>query len=172
MKYGKKVLRQKARRVGKVTDEIRHLADDMLETMYVNDGIGLAAEQVGRCEAICVVDIRAANVDSAGCKEAVKMPLVMIDPEIEEISGQCLAKEGCLSFPEIFVDVTRAEAVTLSYTNLEGTRKRAEFEGLLARAVQHETDHLQGILLVDKMSMVNKVAVAGRLKKLKKQKIA
>ncbi len=168
-KYGQKILRQKASRVGEVTDEIRHLAEDMLETMYTNDGIGLAAEQVGRNEAIFVVDISAAKVDSAGDKDALKMPLVVIDPEIEEVSGQSAAKEGCLSFPEIFVEVTRAEAVTLAYTDLDGNRQRVELDGLLARAVQHEIDHLRGVLLVDKMSMVEKIAVSGRLKKLKKE---
>ncbi|MFW6151910.1 MAG: peptide deformylase [Verrucomicrobiota bacterium] len=166
--YGDKVLRQAAKRVGEVTDEIRHMADDMLETMYANDGIGLAAEQVGRTEAVCVVDISAAKLNEDNI-DAVKMPLVMIDPEIEETSGQCAAKEGCLSFPEIFVEVNRAETVCLAYTDTNGKRQRVDVDGLLARAVQHEIDHLNGVLLVDKMSMVEKVAVSGRLKRLKKQ---
>ncbi len=167
--YGDKVLRQEAKRVGEVTDEIRRMADDMLETMYANDGIGLAAEQVGRCEAVCVVDISAAKLNDESNADAVKMPLVMIDPEIEETSGQCTAKEGCLSFPEIFVEVNRAETVCLAYTDTDGQRQHVEVDGLLARAVQHEIDHLNGVLLVDKMSMVEKVAVSGRLKRLKKR---
>lgn len=170
LKYGKRLLRQKAVNVGKVTADIRQLADDMLETMYANQGVGLAAEQIGRTESICVIDTRAAEPANGAAEDTPEMPLVMIDPVITETGKEALsAKEGCLSFPEIFVEVSRPEFCVVEYTDIEGERLTIETSGFLARAVQHEVDHLQGVLLVDKMTMVEKVAVSGRLKRLKKQ---
>ena len=168
MTYGKTVLRRKAVPVEKVNDSIRRLAEDMLETMYFQKGLGLAAEQIGREESICVIDI---PPDEAADEEnpEISMPLVLINPVIVEMNGEQTGQEGCLSFPEIFVSITRAQEVKVSYLVLDNKKKTIKVNGLLARTVQHEVDHLLGILLVDRMSPAQKAAVAGKLKKLKKQ---
>jgi len=163
VKFGSEVLRQKAKAVGKVNDEIRTLAKDMLASMYAENGLGLAAEQIGRDEAICVIDVP--PDDACG----LTMPLVLIDPEIVKSSGEQVGQEGCLSFPGIYVNVARAELVTVAYTDKQGERQEIQVAGLLSRAVQHEMDHLNGVLLVDHMSAVQKVANAGKLKRLKKE---
>jgi len=170
LKYGSPGLRRKSRKVEKVTAEIRGLADDMLRVMRECSGLGLAAEQVGRTEAICVIDIpkNAQNGSGAPAPE-VPMPLVLINPVITVFEGEQVGQEGCLSFPEIYINLKRAEAVEVSYVDLAGRPASARVSGLAARAVQHEVDHLNGILLVDRMSPVQKVALAGKLKRLKKE---
>ncbi|MFC1463031.1 peptide deformylase [Verrucomicrobiota bacterium] len=170
--YGASVLREKAMPVERVDDEIRGVASDMVETMYASNGLGLAAEQVGRTEAICVIDDSPArdpnDPEKTGSDPEIAMPLVMINPVIEEMTGEHTSDEGCLSFPEIFVEVTRAWEVTVSYTTLSDSRKTIKAHGLLSRAIQHEVDHLNGVLLVDQMSHIQKIAIAGKLKRLKK----
>lgn len=163
IKFGSEALRKKAKAVGKVNDEIRALAKDMLASMYAENGLGLAAEQIGRDEAMCVIDVPAD--DACG----LTMPLVLIDPEIVETSGEQVGQEGCLSFPGVYVNVTRFEHVTVAYTDTHGSRQKIQAAGLLSRAVQHEMDHLNGVLLVDHMSAVQKVANAGKLKRLKRE---
>ncbi len=172
--YGNKLLRCKSTPVEEVTDEIRVLAQDMLKTMYASDGLGLAAEQVGRDEAICVIDIPPMRDEETGTpmreNPDVRMPLVLVNPRIIERDGEQVGSEGCLSFPGIFVSVKRAEAVTVEFLDMENEPRSVHATGLLARAIQHELDHLDGVLLVDRMSPVQKVAVAGKLKKLRKQR--
>lgn len=171
--YGNKLLRRKATPVATVTEDIRVLAQDMLKTMYASEGLGLAAEQVGRNEAICVIDIPPMRDEKTGVPKRenpnVRMPLVLINPRIIERDGEQVGSEGCLSFPGIFVSVKRAETVTVASLGLENATQTVRARGLLARAIQHELDHLDGVLLVDRMSPVQKVAVAGKLKKLRKQ---
>lgn len=169
--FGNDVLRQSAQSVPKVTDEIRQLAHDMLATMHAELGVGLAAEQVGRTESICVIDIPA-DAEKPNCSPfnaAIPMPLVLINPEILATEGTQRNEEGCLSFPDISAPVTRANQVTVAFNTLDDSRQTITVQGLLARAVQHETDHLQGILLVDRMSKIQKLAVAGKLRRLKKE---
>lgn len=171
--YGNPILRKKAEPVAEVNDEVRKLADDMLETMYAERGLGLAAEQVGKSVAICVIDIPAdSDVDEKGTRENpdVEMPLVLINPEIIEESDVIItAQEGCLSFPGIYSNVDRFEEVTVKYQDRNATWMELRVKGLLARAVQHELDHLDGVLLADRMSAVKKVALSGKLKKLVKE---
>lgn len=169
--FGREILREKAVPVAEITDEVRRLVQDMLETMYAAKGVGLAAEQVGRTENLCVIDVPH-DAEKEACREenaAVPMPLVLINPEITATGGKQRNEEGCLSFPEISAPVTRADSVTVAYTDLEGRRQTLSARGLLSRAIQHETDHLKGILLVDKMSPLQKMSVAGQLKRLQKQ---
>lgn len=167
--YGQEVLREKATEVGEVTDETRRLAKDMLKCMYDAEGVGLAAEQIGRTERMCVIDIPA-EAEKKDCVEfnsPIEMPLVMVDPIIKELSSKTQrGNEGCLSFPEISVQITRANEVEVEYTNLDGARKTIRARGLLARAIQHECDHLDGVLLVDRMSPVQRLSVKGKLKRL------
>lgn len=171
--YGNPVLRKKAEEVDEITGEIHELAKDMLETMYEERGVGLAAEQVGRTERMFVIDIPPdSDVDDQGERENpdVAMPMVLINPKITGHSDEVQSgPEGCLSFPEIFANVERWHEVDAEYMNLEGHVVQVHAKGLLARAIQHELDHLNGILLVDRMSHVKKVALGGKLKRLVKQ---
>ncbi len=170
--YGSEVLREKAKPVEKVTDDIRQLAKDMISTMYASNGVGLAAEQIGRTESVCVLDVTPAYGDGAegeGKPCPAPMPLVLINPEITETEGECVAEEGCLSFPDIFVPVKRPERIVVKYMSIEGEDASIDTDGFLARAIQHEMDHLNGVLLYDHMSAVKRVALAGKLRRLKKQ---
>ena len=171
--YGNPVLRKKALEVTTIDENIRELAGEMLETMYRERGVGLAAEQVGRTERIFVIDIPPeSDVDDSGAREnpGIAMPLVFINPKIAG-HGETLqiGQEGCLSFPEIFANVERWYEVDAEYTDLDGSLRHLHARGLLARAIQHELDHLDGILLIDRMSPVRKVALGGKLKRLVKQ---
>lgn len=169
VKFGKGVLREKASEVKEITPEIKTLVADMLETMYNAQGVGLAAEQVGRKERICVIDVPPEadkKRENDEFNSSVAMPLVLINPQITAKSGTQRDSEGCLSFPEIFAQVTRANEVTVEYTDLEGEKKSATARGLLARAIQHECDHLDGVLFVDKLSAVQLITCKNKLKKL------
>jgi peptide deformylase len=171
--YGNPVLRKKAVEVKEVDSGIRELAGDMLNAMHKESGVGLAAEQVGRTERMFVIDIPSeSDVDEHGRREnpEMGMPLVFINPRItghtEDVQT---GPEGCLSFPGIFANVERWYEIDAEYTDLEGKPRMLHAKGLLARAIQHELDHLNGILLVDRMSHVKKVALSGKLKRLVKQ---
>lgn len=168
--YGHDVLRQKAVPLAEITDAVRQLVQNMLESMYAAKGVGLAAQQVGRTERLCVIDVPG-EAEKETCREenaAVPMPLVLINPEIVAHEGKQRNEEGCLSFPDIGAPITRADKVTVTYTDLNGVRQTVSARGLLSRAIQHETDHLDGILLVDKMSPLQRISVAGQLKRLQK----
>jgi len=171
--YGNPVLREKAVEVKEVNDSIRSLAEEMLATMHWERGLGLAAEQVGRTECMCVIDIPPESDVGANDERDnpdVEMPLVLINPKIVEHTDEVQnGQEGCLSFPDIFAHVERWYEVDVEYTDLNGDCKTVHGKGLLARALQHELDHLDAVLLVDRMSHVKKVAVGGKLKRLIKK---
>lgn len=170
LKYGEKVLREKATPVAVVDDKLRELAADMIETMREAKGVGLAAEQVGRLEKMCVIDI------PEGCDEQenelfnapIAMPLILFNPEIVAQEGSQRDKEGCLSFPNVGGSLTRAEQVTCQYLDVDNRPQVITARGFLARALQHEIDHLNGILYIDHMSAVERLACAAKLKKLAK----
>ncbi len=175
MIYGSTVLRQKSAPVEAITDTVRTLARDMLETMYASNGLGLAAQQVGRREALCVIDVPPLKRDDGltyNENPDVPMPLVLINPRITAREGRQVGDEGCLSFPELYAGVERAAVVTVAYLGLDGAPHDLQVRGLLARAVQHELDHLNGVLLVDRMSPVKRVAVSGKLKRLRARGMA
>jgi len=171
LKYGRPELRKKARRVGTVTPEIRKLAEEMLRAMRAANGLGLAAQQIGRTENMCVIDIPPGAEEARGgnADALPEMPLILINPEIVHEEGVQVGQEGCLSFPEIYVNVRRAERVRVRHMDLQGTERETEGTGLLARAIQHELDHLRGVLLCDRMTLAQKVSVAGRLKRLRRE---
>ncbi len=172
VKYGDKVLRETAHPVPAVTPALLKLAEDMLETMYKTKGVGLAAQQVGRLEALCVIDVPSSCEDddeTRAFNEATQMPLVMFNPVIVATEGSQDGKEGCLSFPNMSAPVVRAAQVTCQYTDVNGLPQIITVRGFLARAVLHETDHLNGILYVDHLSAVDKLAMAKRLQKLAKK---
>jgi len=149
---GSPVLRQRSREVGAVDDEVRRLVDDMYETMDAARGVGLAANQVGVARRVAVVD---ADEDR----------FEMIDPVILESEGRAVAEEGCLSIPEIYGDVSRPERIVIEATNRDGTRYRKEATGLKARAIQHEIDHLDGILFLDHLSLIKRQMLLARYRR-------
>lgn len=168
--FGHEILRQKAVPVAEINDEVRQLVQDMLESMYAAKGVGLAAEQVGRTESVCVIDVPR-DAEKEACRDenaAILMPLVLINPEIVSAEGKQRNEEGCLSFPEIGAPITRADKVTVTYTDRDGVSQTVTARGLLSRAIQHEVDHLSGVLLVDKMSPMQKMSVSGQLRRLQK----
>ena len=170
-KYGEKVLREKALPVPVVTDELRKLANDMIDTMHAAKGVGLAAEQIGRLERMCVIDIPdgCEEDDDALFNAPISMPLRLFNPEILSQEGTQCDKEGCLSFPKIGGSVTRAAQVTCQYLDAENRPQIITVRGFLARAIQHEVDHLNGILYVDHLSAVERLSFAPKLKKLAKE---
>ncbi len=175
-KYGDPILRAKGKRIGEVDDEIRDLVANMLDTMRGVHGIGLAAQQVGASLRITVVDISPVEerpstmaLNGAEVDPKQNMPLVLLNPEIELGPERDVASEGCLSFPEITGDVERAMWVKIRARTLDGDPIEIEATGLLARALQHEIDHLNGILFIDRMSSVAKASLASRLKRLQKE---
>jgi peptide deformylase len=171
--YGNPVLRKKSEPVKAVTAEIRALADRMLGLMYAQDGIGLAAEQIGHTEAVFVLDVPvAADKNDQGLPNnpGVKMPQAFINPEIIGVSEEtAVAEEGCLSFPKLYVPVKRPAEAVLRYLDRDGKEQVLNAKGLLARAIQHELDHLNGVLLFDHMSAVSKLKHALMLRRFKKQ---
>jgi peptide deformylase len=175
--YGAPVLREKAREVESVTPELRKLAKDMVFTMHRANGVGLAAQQVGRTEAVCVIDVPAEyDVEERGKGGArlnpdVEMPLVLFNPRIVEASeDETVAEdEGCLSFPGINGSVERPWRVKVAYLDVDGKEREVALQGYVARAAQHEIDHLNGTLFVDRFNYVKKLAVRGKLKKLKEE---
>ena len=172
VKYGAKVLREMATPVPAITPALVAAAHDMLETMYKAKGVGLAAQQVGRLEAMCVIDVPASCEDDEETKAynaAVEMPLIMFNPVIVATEGSQDGREGCLSFPNMGAPVVRPAQVTCQYTDVNGTMQIASAKGFLARAILHETDHLKGILYVDHVSAVEKLKLAKRLQKLADQ---
>ena len=159
VKYGTPVLRQKGARVDTVTPAISKLIADMLDTMYAHKGIGLAAQQVGVPLQLTVIDVRGVTdrpssleLDGQPADVAQSMPMVLLNPRITPVGEPVAGPEGCLSFPEIFVDITRPDVVDVAALNAEGEPIRFRCGGLLARAIQHETDHLHGILFIDRMT--------------------
>lgn len=136
---GDEILRKKSKEVTKIDDRIKTLLDDMVDTMYDADGVGLAAPQIGILKRLVVIDVGDDNVYK------------MINPKIIKTSGKQVDKEGCLSVPDIKGIVKRPKNVTVVYTDENGDEKTLEAEDLLARCVCHELDHLDGILFIDKM---------------------
>lgn len=172
--FGDPVLRVRAESVSRVTSEVKTLADGMLDTMHEADGVGLAAQQVGKTLSLCVIDIPPElDVKPEGegrLHPDIQMPLIMFNPKIIARSGDVERRdEGCLSFPGIHSGVQRSLEVEVSFVNWKGELQTLRCQGLLARAVQHELDHLDGILLVDRMSPVKKISMAGKLKRLREE---
>ena len=161
MKYGSDVLREVAQPVSEVTDEIRKLAQDMLDTMYDSDGVGLAAPQVGVSKRIIVIDV---NPHDLGCE-----PIALINPEIVEQEGQVDAEEGCLSVPDVRGEVKRAEKVSAKALNIDGKKVRLEGEDLLARALQHEIDHLNGVLFIDHLGRLKQQLIKKQLRRIREE---
>ena len=158
VQYGHPVLRQKGARIDRITPEIEQLIADMLDTMYDAKGVGLAAQQVGKALQLTVIDVREATerpstleVDGVSTDPASIMPLVLINPEWKPVSDPVPGPEGCLSFPEVYGEISRPESIDVVAMDREGKTIRFRAGGLLSRAIQHEYDHLHGVLFIDRM---------------------
>ena len=158
LKYGDAPLHERARNVADVTDDITRLVDDLIETMNAAPGIGLAAPQVGMPLRIFVADLSVGR-DPQGL-------MVMINPEIVELDGLQLEEEGCLSLPGFNATVVRPSRIVIKGLDRDGTVQQKEGTGLLARAFQHEIDHLDGLLFVDRLRGIKRDMIVRKIRKM------
>ena len=157
-----KILREKSLLVDKVDPDIQQLMDDMLETMYAAPGIGLAAIQVGVAKRVIVLDLSS--------KEGPKNPMFFVNPEIiDKSKNNSTYEEGCLSVPGQFAEIDRPEKCRFKYSDYYGQPKEIHAEGMLATCIQHEMDHLEGILFIDHLSKLKKSIIVKKLSKKKKE---
>lgn len=175
-KYGDPVLRAKGREVRPDEPQLKQLAADMLETMVAANGVGLAAQQIGEAIQLTVIDLEDdADRPSAmyiGEKEVPLekyMPLILLNPQLQLSEEKESGTEGCLSFPDMNAEITRASGVRCKARLLDGSTLEFEAAGLLARALQHEVDHLHGVLFIDRMNSAARAGLAGKLKRLQKE---
>ncbi len=154
--YGSPVLREKAVPISEIDDEVRELVRGMTESLYYHQGLGLAANQVGVARRLFLAD------DGKGLK-------VFINPVIRESAGEVSGEEGCLSFPEVFVDIPLSESLLVEYLDEKGEPQSLAATGLLARIIQHEYDHLEGVLISDRAGFIASRLISGKLKKLRKR---
>jgi len=155
LQYPHSGLREKAQPILIFDKSITKLANDMLETMYDAPGIGLAATQVNETKRLLVIDI----------SDSKDQPLIIINPQIINKSGEFINEEGCLSFPDVYANVPRAEQIMINYQTLDGKEHQLETEDLLAICIQHEIDHLQGIVFVDYLSALKRNRIRKQLEK-------
>ncbi len=176
-KYGEPILRQKGEPVTAFDDSLKHLFNDMVETMLAEEGVGIAAQQVDRAIMLCVVDVSVLPDDEIdfqldGLRPPVElvMPMALVNPVVKPLPGKVIVgEEGCLSFPGIRGDVPREESVQVTYQDLDGKPHSLVCSGWFARVVQHEVDHLNGQLFIDHMDKRKLRLIEGRLKKLKRE---
>jgi len=147
-KYPEEVLREKTAPVKEFDSELQKLIDDMIETMYAAPGVGLAANQVGVSKQVTVIDVRVGEEKSS--------LIVLVNPEIVHREGDCTSEEGCLSLPDYTTIVKRAEKVKVKGLDREGQPIEIDADGFLARAIQHEIDHLNGFLLIDRIGRIKR----------------
>jgi peptide deformylase len=176
LEYGDPTLRAKGKPIENIDDRIHELAANMVETMHAANGVGLAAQQIGEALQLTVLDVSLVEdrpstlkLDGEEVDPKTAMPLVLINPELELRGEAEVGVEGCLSFPEITGDIERAKSVIVRAQTLEGEKIEIEAGGFLARAIQHEGDHLNGILFIDRMNSAAKAALSSRLKRLQKE---
>jgi peptide deformylase len=174
--YGDPILRAKGKRIEKLDDRIRELAQNMIETMHAANGVGLAAQQVGEPLQLTVLDVSQVEdrpstmrLNGKDVDPKTAMPLILLNPQLTLGRETGIGTEGCLSFPEITGEIERSESVMARAETLEGELIEVEATGLLARALQHEVDHLNGILFIDRMSSAAKAGWASRLKRMQKE---
>jgi len=176
LQYGDPILRAKGKRIEEIDDQIRALAANMIETMHAAHGVGLAAQQIGQALQLTVLDVSQVEdrpsmlkLNGKSVDPGKSMPLVLINPEIDLSGATEMGTEGCLSFPEITGEIERTKSIVAHAQTLRNDKINIEAGGLLARAIQHEVDHLNGILFIDRMNSAAKAALSSRLKRLQKQ---
>jgi peptide deformylase len=175
--YNDPILRRKGEKVGVFDAALAHLAAEMIETMHAAEGIGLAAQQIGRALQLCVVDLRRAEPDFTWELDGAKppldlfMPMVVINPRITVVPGTdaYVYEEGCLSFPQIRADVIRPDAIVVHYQDERGVPHILKCDGLFSRCIQHEADHLHGVLFIDRMEKKVRATIDDAVKALAKK---
>ncbi len=161
VKYGEPILRQKTQTISEINDDVRKLAEDMLETMYSSHGVGLAAPQVGISLQICVIDV---------FPDGKNKPYILINPRIISGEDKVEQEEGCLSFPKIYEKVKRFDKVQVEYTDIKGKVNTISAEGFFAKACQHEIDHLNGKVFIDYLPDWKRKLVEKEIRRRKKNK--
>jgi peptide deformylase len=176
VQYGDPVLRAKGSRIEEIDDRIHELAQNMIETMHAANGVGLAAQQLGKPIQLTVLDVSQVEdrptqmkLNGKEVDPKMMMPLVLINPRVELGAETEIGTEGCLSFPEISGEIERAKSIKVRSRNLAGESIEIEATGFLARAIQHEVDHINGILFIDRMSSAAKTSLSSKLKRLQKE---
>ena len=175
--YGESILHQKGKQVTEFSSKLSSLYHDMLEAMYAEEGIGLAAQQVGIALQFCVVDVPSIPdypitciLDDKTLSHQLLMPMALANPKIEVLPcDEYYYEEGCLSFPEIKGEVARPELIVVRYQDLEGNSHTLQCDGLLGRCIQHEVDHLNGILFIDRMEKEIYAEIKQEVQALKKR---
>ena len=175
--FGDPVLRQSCRKIEKFDDQLASLSQEMIEVMRESDGIGLAAQQVGIAEQFCVMDVPEhpdypilCVLDGKALSPSLLMPMSLANPVVSPLpSDEYYYEEGCLSFPGINADVARPEKISVSYQDMDGIAHTLECDGLLARCIQHEVDHLNGVLFIDRMEKETYAEIKKEVQSLKKE---
>ncbi len=175
--FGDPVLRQSGRKIEKFDDQLASLSQEMIEVMRESDGIGLAAQQVGIAEQFCVMDVPEhpeypilCVLDGKALSPSLLMPMSLANPVVSPLpSDEYYYEEGCLSFPGINADVARPEKISVSYQDMDGIAHTLECDGLLARCIQHEVDHLNGVLFIDRMEKETYAEIKKEVQSLKKE---
>ena len=175
--YNEPILRKKGEKISVFDAALKHFADDMIATMHRAEGIGLAAQQVGRALMLCVIDLSESNADFTWTMDGAKppldlfMPMVLANPVVSIAPGTSdyVYEEGCLSFPKIRGDIVRPDEITVKFQDERGVPHVLTCDGLLARCVQHEVDHLNGVLFIDRMEKDVQESIEDDVKALAKQ---
>ncbi len=175
--FGDPVLRQSGRKIEKFDDQLATLSQEMIEVMRESDGIGLAAQQVGIADQFCVMDVPEhpdypilCVLDGKALSPSLLMPMSLANPVVSPLpSDEYYYEEGCLSFPGINADVARPEKISVSYQDMDGVAHTLECDGLLARCIQHEVDHLNGVLFIDRMEKETYAEIKKEVQSLKKE---
>ena len=178
--YGESILHQDGKVVSSFGAELTELANQMLKAMNQAEGIGLAAQQIGQAIRFCVIDVpehpeypMTCILDGKPLSPSLLMPMALANPEVLPLlSNEYYYEEGCLSFPEIRGEVARPERISVKYQDLEGNAHQLECDGLLARCIQHEVDHLNGVLFIDRMEKKTFAEIKKEVKELKQRTIA
>ncbi len=171
LKFPDPRLRKKGQKIERVTPELKKLAEDMLETMYAFNGIGLAAVQVGQLVRLIVLDTRPSEngrykpEELTELEQAIEQPLIIFNPEITKKQGKTTYDEGCLSVPTYYETVERADIIELKGLNIKGEEFTLRTDGLLAICLQHEIDHLDGKLFIDRLSPIKSTRIKSKIKK-------
>jgi len=169
--FGDPVLREKSTPVAVVDDGIRALGREMIEIMRRSEGCGLAAQQIGETRAICVIEVPAEydlNEDGQSLNPELTMPVIMINPVITDLSKKTNShEEGCLSFPGIRGSISRPVEIRVRFVDEQGANREMDVRGFTARVIQHEVDHLNGVLFIDRMSPARRFTLGARLKRLR-----
>lgn len=164
--YGDPILRKETDSVKDFDHSLELFAQEMIETMRTNDGVGLAGPQVGDLRSLIVIDV------SSDEDEEPAEPLILVNPDIKELSGSCVMEEGCLSIPDVRVEIERPEEIRIKFQDVKGVKKDLKCDGILARVIQHEVDHLRGRLMIDYLSPVKRDLLKSKLQKISRGDIS